>query len=209
MRDHRQPGGACTRSSGLLGGRSRGVPALHMMLHTVGPGHPAASYPWQVLSCGPRVLAAQGSDVKAGVGHSCPLQSPWWAGPAAPQPRVSGRSRGAWWRERGSGTACVPAQPGWRRRGGNKSCAEAEQRELGWWGGAGTERRWRCGAGLLPGWHSECALLTPRRLISMNAVMAAPPPAPACGGGVHSRICSQAAWLLSPGGRPMAASRRG
>lgn len=74
-------------------------------------------------------------------------------------------------------------------------------------GGEARGWRWRGGAGLPPGWHRS-ALLSARRLLSMNAAVAAPPPAPLptarlrLRGGCAGCIRSQAAWLLSPGSRP-------
>lgn len=157
--------GPCSGSSGCwAAGRESGVPTLPRM-PTPWARPPSHLLPLASPLLRPQRPGSPGQRVRAGAGHSCRLQSPWWAGPAAPQPRASGRSRGgARRRERGSGTACVPAQPGWRRRREQKlrgSRAEG----AGPRGGAGRRWRWRWRGAGCRRWHSA-----PRRLISMSAV---------------------------------------
>lgn len=158
MRDHRQRAGPAHGAPGSWWQVQR-APALHMMLHTVGPGHPAASYPGKSSPAAPGSWQPRAAMSKPGQvtavrfrAHGGPAPRPRSPGllgaPAAPGGGSEGAARHVCQLSQGGGGG-----------GGNKSCAEAEQRELGWWGGAWTERRWRCGAGLLPGWHSKCALL--------------------------------------------------
>lgn len=148
------------------------------------------SYPGRVLSCGPSVLAAPGSNVKAWAGRSCPFQSPWWARAGTPQSRApgcshSGRGRGG--RSRpgrvgAGGTAQSerrrvergPARRG-RRRGRDGAAAGAR------WADTGSEP---LGSALAGSFHESVPVAPPT---APRAPHAAP-----CGGGDAPR------WLLSP-----------